>query len=732
LSRERVSVRGHRGGRRKIRTPAFVMLVVLLGMSILAVIGGLYTAVNQPWIGVILSPGDDGSIVIARVHRADLDPELSAGVRLNAIGSPETGSMTVTAIDIIEEPDTLSSYSALNEFRARQAALANIQDQTSVWLDITTAVGEAKRISLAPFATRPAWSLPFEFWLQVFVGYAGLAVGGWVWSLRRREWGPFYLAVAGASLMASALSAAIYGTRELSLPGELLLVLSGLNHAGTVAFGAATICLLAVYPKRIASNAQLIAVWIATAVVAGISIAQWAPSQSIGAYVLIVIQFVAIGALIVVQLFLSRRDPVARAALGWFGLSILAGTSVFIFAIAAPLLIGLEPQASQAQAFGVILLIYAGLALGVARYRLFDLGIWAFRLGSYLVGAILLVSLDAFLIYGVAVERIPAFGIALLVLGLVYLPIRNAIGMRLSSRHSVATQSFPQLVEIALERRPERQSAKWQALLIENFNPLTIETVAPVPKAALIDDGQGLLIPGHLNLPPLLLQFANGGRRLFSVRDVERAQHLVDLISHALDSGDAREQGVRMERTRIARDLHDNIGAQLLRTLHTPDLQRKDAIVSETLADLRDIISNAQGNGMALDEVLAELRYETNDRLALAGLQLSWQFTGIAETGVSARLAHTLRSVVRECASNTIRHAHATQLCIEIVERSGEIELSVSDNGKGFDEADPKPGRGLNNIHSRILGDGGTLSITGTQGARLHARFPLAESRGAD
>src|SRR5690606_30739575 len=177
LSRERVSVRGLRGGHRKIRTPAFVMLVVLLGLSTLAVIGGLYVAVNQPWIGVILSPGDDGSIVIARVHRADLDPELSAGVRLNAIGSPETGSMTVTAIDIIEEPDTLSSYSALNEFRARQAALANIQDQTSVWLDITTAVGEAKRISLAPFATRPAWSLPFEFWLQAFVGYAGLAVG---------------------------------------------------------------------------------------------------------------------------------------------------------------------------------------------------------------------------------------------------------------------------------------------------------------------------------------------------------------------------------------------------------------------------------------------------------------------------------------------------------------------------------------------------------------------------
>lgn len=703
------------------------MLVVLLGLSTLAAASALFVAVNQPWLGVVLSPGDDGSVVISRVHRTDFEPNLSAGGRLDAIGSENTGSMGVSALDIVEEPDTLNTYDAINAFRARQSALSIIQNQSRVWLDVTSASGDAHRVHVAPFLARPAWSLPFEFWLQLFVGCGGMVLGGWVWILRRREAGPFYLAISGLGLMASALSAAIYGTRELSLPEELLTVLSSINHAGTSSFGAAIICLLAVYPKRIASDRQLIVIWVTTALATGASIGQLLASPSIGIYTLMVAQFIAIGALIAVQLFLSQRNPVARAALGWFGLSILAGTSVFVFAIATPLLIGLEPQASQASAFGVILLIYAGLALGVARYRLFDLGTWAFRLGSYFVGAILLVGLDAFFIYGVAVERVPAFGIALLTVGLVYLPIRNAIGAQLNYSPNLTRQDFPQLVEIALERAPERQIAQWRGLLTESLNPLTIEIVDTVSKAALIEDGQGLLIPGHLNLPSLRLQFANGGRRLFSQRDVDHVQNLVDLITHALKSSDAREQGVRQERTRIARDLHDNIGAQLLRTLHTADLPRKDAIISETLADLRDIISNAQGNGMALDEVLAELRYETDERLALAGLQLRWHYAGAADLGISARLAHTLRSVVRECASNTIRHAQATELSIEICEVNGEIDLVVSDDGKGFDETDAKPGRGLNNIYSRILGAGGSLSITGTNGTRIGARFCLAE-----
>ncbi|MBU1305058.1 MAG: histidine kinase [Alphaproteobacteria bacterium] len=728
---KRASVFEYFVGLIQIRTPAFFLLAMLLGLAVLSAGSALFVSVSRPWLGLVLTPGDDGSVVIIGVQRGDYSPSLQAGGRLDAVGSESTGSITVNAIDIVEEPDTLSSYQAVNTFRDRQAQLSALQRQNKVWLDVVSATGEMRRIQIYPYAGRPAWSLPFEFWLQLLVGCGGMTLGGWVWALRRHEPGPLFLAASGVGLMAAALSAAVYSTRELSLPKDLLVVLSGVNHIGTVSFGTAIICLLSVYPKRIASDAQLFAIWVVTALASGVSIMQLAPSQAVGSYALIVLHFLAIGALIAVQLFLARRNPVARAALGWFGLSILAGTSVFVFAIATPLLFGLEPQVSQASAFAVILLIYAGLALGVVRYRLFDLGTWAFRLGSYLIGAILLVGLDAFLIYGVAVERLPAFGLALLAVGMVYLPIRNALGARLSYRGSVSGQSFQQIVDIALDREPERQKTQWQKLLADTFNPLTIEDTDLVARAELTEEGQALIVPGHMNLPSLKLQYANAGRRLFGPYDVDRAQTLVELVTHAMNSSDAQEQGVRKERTRIARDLHDNIGAQLLRTLHTTDVQRKNAIVSETLADLRDIISNAQGKGLALDEVLAELRYETNERLALAGLQLHWGYSGATDLGVSARLAHTLRSVVRECASNTIRHAQARRLSIEVIENAGEIELHVSDDGNGFDATDPKPGRGLNNIYSRILGEGGTLTITGTQGTRILARFPWADGESA-
>src|SRR5690606_3440360 len=137
-----------------------------------------------------------------------------------------------------------------------------------------------------------------------------------------------------------------------------------------------------------------------------------------------------------------------------------------------------------------------------------------------------------------------------------------------------------------------------------------------------------LLIPPAGPLPALTLRFADGGRRLFSQSDLDRATELTELMQHALDSRDAHERGARQERSRIARDLHDNIGAQLLRTLHSADAQRKDAIVSETLTDLRDIIANAHGNGIRLDEVLAELRFETDERLNAVGVGLQWQVAG--------------------------------------------------------------------------------------------------------
>ena len=720
---------GRSGERAKgLRLSPHSRLAFVAALFLVVASAALWLAVNQSWMGLALIADEDGRVAVRDVQREDLPAVLQAGVRLDTLAAPgQPDALRLGALDVIEEPDTLDTYDQLNAFRERQSALDHMVDSGQIVLGVTLADGSNADVEIMPLGSRPVWTLPFEFWLQLGVGGAGILLGGWVWVLRREE-ASAYFAISGFGLMLSATSAAIYSTRELALDGSLFRALSAGNYAGTNIFGLALISLLLVYPHRLAGRGVIAAVWVVGLGVTLAHVLQFAPSQAVGAYAPMLVQFVALFGLIVAQLVFSRRNPLARAALGWFGLSVLLGTGLFVFAIAAPILMGLEPQASQAHAFAIILLIYAGLGIGVARYRLFDLGTWAFRLISYLIGALLLLVLDAVLIYGVAVERVPAFGLALLTVALVYLPLRNMIGTRIMGRDRLDDQRFRQILDIALARNSLDQAVGWHGLLSETFNPLTIETAAGGDAVALHDGGQELLVPACGPLPALVLRFASGGRRLFSQADVSRVTGMIQLMQHALDSRDAHERGARQERSRIARDLHDNIGAQLLRTLHSTEAERKDAIVSETLTDLRDIIANAHGNGIRLDEVLAELRYETNERLGQVDVALDWTVSGDEDMVVSARLAHTVRSVVREAASNAIRHSGATRFTVALSVEDERIRLSIADNGVGFDERSVHPGDGLGNMRSRTLAHRGSFAISGEKGTSVAVQLPLEDA----
>lgn len=697
--------------------------VRLIGATLLFLATGLaalWLATAQPWLGLVLSVGDDGLVVLERVQRADLDATVQAGVRVSSIGG-----VALQPQDLIEEPDTLPSYAAVNTFRDRQTELVQVLRQSRVAVPVSLQDGTGRAFALAPYAGRPAWSLPFEFWLQLLVGGAGMVLGSWVWALKR-DLPSRFLAITGFGLMLSAVSASVYSTRELALPMPDLAVLMAGNYVGTNIFGLALVSLLLVYPHRLAGQRAMIAVWAAGSALVLAQLLQLMPSQALGSYGPMLAQFAAIFGLLLVQLIRSRRAPLARAALGWFGLSILLGTGVFVFAIAVPVLLGLEPQASQAHAFGIILLIYCGLAVAVARYRLFDLGIWSFRLVSYLLGGFMLIALDAVLIYIVAIERIPAFGLALLAVAVLYLPLRNLLGQLLTQRSRLDPSRTREVFDIALCRDRAEQERRWLELLNSCFAPLKIDPAAGAARVELVDGGQHMLVPGTTATPALVLRYAQGGRRLFSQADADRLQELVDLMRHTLASRDAQERGARQERSRMARDLHDNIGAQLLRTLHSDDKARKDAIVAETLTDLRDIINNAQGSGMKLDEILAELRFETNERLSDAGLAMAWQADVDAGAIIDARLAHTLRSIIREAASNTIRHGKGSLFKLNLRQTADGLTLEILDDGIGFSDVVRRSDGGLVNMAARVEGHGGTFSVTGVGGTRISASIPFS------
>ena len=78
------------------------------------------------------------------------------------------------------------------------------------------------------------------------------------------------------------------------------------------------------------------------------------------------------------------------------------------------------------------------------------------------------------------------------------------------------------------------------------------------------EDGLELVLPPVSGIPATSLRYPWAGRSLFGAAHVKTAQHLLQLMAHADASRDAYDRGVAEERGRIARDMHDNIGAPLL------------------------------------------------------------------------------------------------------------------------------------------------------------------------
>src|SRR5690606_6670247 len=153
----------------------------------------------------------------------------------------------------------------------------------------------------------------------------------------------------------------------------------------------------------------------------------------------------------------------------------------------------------------------------------------------------------------------------------------------------------------------------------------------------------------------LRLEYKRGGSRLFSRADMTLVEDMCGMLGQLVRSRDSYQKGVEGERRRIASDIHDNLGATLLNALRSEDAGRKNALIRETLSDLRSIVTAAPAPGAALDEALAHIRRETAERLEASGIHLEWPLEFAPQVTLSPALLHTMRSILREAVSNVIK-----------------------------------------------------------------------------
>ena len=574
------------------RAPTSLLQFAAYGCAALVALV-VWAVLQVPVLDVDFAPTSDGSTLVTTADGELLGRVPPGGViTFTGVG----GVVSETASHLADGFTPDGSLARQAELYARRDDLAAMADAGPMRLDLP---GQPPRsVDLTP-ADREFVELGLNFWLLVLTGVASFLVGVWVWALRPRDWGARMFAISGAGLMLSALPGAVFQTQGIAANGAVLWAMAALNLGGSQLCGAGLIGQALCYPRALVPPRRLLLIPLVIVPLVAATLLGWLSLQVL--YAAMLVEFLVLIALMIWQWRLARLDPMGRAALRWIALSTLLGTSGFVIVNVAPTLLGQPMVTSDGVAFLFLSVIYGGMALGVGRYRLFDLDRWAYRIMLAIIGSLALLLLDGLLVFGLRFQTSQALGISLAAIGLIYLPLRSTLLSWLTRRPSMSPSEVLQAAEevrftpdIGLRRN------QWRALLQKLFDPLELSTTTDVVTSpALRLDGLELLVPATAGENALILRYPSKGRALFSAPQLALVDQLVGLMQRAESVREGYARGVAEERRRIAQDLHDDVSGRLLTSLYRPDaaLIRED--VRTAMADLRTIMRGLAGDQLS-------------------------------------------------------------------------------------------------------------------------------------
>jgi signal transduction histidine kinase/ligand-binding sensor domain-containing protein len=209
-----------------------------------------------------------------------------------------------------------------------------------------------------------------------------------------------------------------------------------------------------------------------------------------------------------------------------------------------------------------------------------------------------------------------------------------------------------------------------------------------------------------------------------------------------------RETALERERARIARDMHDDMGARLTEIMILSELAKKTLTDPTALSEKIDRLSTVSRSAVSsLDEIVWALSPKhdslantleyiaefATEFLTLAGIRCRQDFPPtVDERSLRGDLRHAIFLVVKEALHNIVKHAGATEVLFRAALAGDALEITISDNGRGL-STDPisRGSDGLANIRERLTEIDGTCKVeTGpTSGTTLNLHFRIDSRR---
>jgi len=259
----------------------------------------------------------------------------------------------------------------------------------------------------------------------------------------------------------------------------------------------------------------------------------------------------------------------------------------------------------------------------------------------------------------------------------------------------------------------------------------------------LADRKKGLVPRGLVEFVESMTPVIGEALYRFSIEEafMTSRQQLRELSGHLLA---AREE----ERTRVAREIHDELGQILTAAMiELSSIRGKYKKQGPLVEKIRSVSALLDGAVRDIQRICSELRPRLLDHLGLRAA-IEWE-TGLfsRRTGIKCTLempadkkkfppavATSLFRIWQEALTNVARHSGATEVAIRLAVERGAVMLRIKDNGRGIsrEKLAGKKSFGIMGMHERAYDLGGIVTIKGTRnkGTTVTVEVPLAGTRG--
>ncbi|MSU36951.1 MAG: hypothetical protein EXS36_18010 [Pedosphaera sp.] len=211
----------------------------------------------------------------------------------------------------------------------------------------------------------------------------------------------------------------------------------------------------------------------------------------------------------------------------------------------------------------------------------------------------------------------------------------------------------------------------------------------------------------------------------------------------------SQRQGLEIERTRIARDLHDDVGANLTGLALRAELASR-RLPPEAARELGSFARDARNLVDHMREVIWAVNPTCDTLESLVSYIVDHAEVFLERAGVSCRLdvpdhlpsaavhaeaRHQLLMVVKEALTNAVRHSEAQIVQLRVRYERKRLTVTIEDNGRGFEPVDSPgfrispTGLGLENMQRRLRAVGGSVRISSELGGgtTVDASLPIEE-----